>query len=76
VRVERVDDYDGPYYECDDSVASEFCCPVLAGDEVVGIVDAEAHEPDFFTDDRVLAVAGACAALADSGLLTPPRVDA
>jgi L-methionine (R)-S-oxide reductase len=75
VLVDSVDDYDGPYYECDGSVDSEFCCPVLAGDEVVGIVDAEAHEPEFFTEDRVLAIAGACAALADSDLLTPPRVD-
>ena len=76
VLVDSVDDYDGPYYECDDSVQSEFCCPVLAGDEVVGIIDAEAHEPGFFTDERVLAIAGACAGLADSDLLTPPRVDA
>jgi len=76
VLVDDVADYDGPYYECDDNVQSEFCCPILAGDDVVGIIDAEAHEPDFFTDERVLTITGACAALADSGLLTPPRVEA
>ncbi|MGB9963461.1 GAF domain-containing protein [Halobacterium hubeiense] len=76
VLVEDVEGYDGPYYECDDSVRSEFCCPILADGEVVGIVDAEAHEPNFFTAERVLAVAGTCAALADSDLLTPPRVEA
>ncbi|MCD2199268.1 GAF domain-containing protein [Halobacterium sp. KA-4] len=76
VLVEDVGDYDGPYYECDDSVQSEFCCPILADGDVVGIIDAEAHEPDFFTPDRVLAIGGACAALAESDLLTPPRVEA
>ncbi|WP_336036930.1 GAF domain-containing protein [Halobacterium yunchengense] len=76
VLVDDVADYDGPYYECDDRVRSEFCCPVLAGDDVVGIVDAEAHEPEFFDGERVATVAGACAALADSDLLTPPRVEA
>jgi L-methionine (R)-S-oxide reductase len=76
VLVDDVDDYDGPYYECDDSVQSEFCCPVLAGNDVVGIIDAEAHEPDFFTPERVCTIAGTCAGLADSDLLTPPRVEA
>lgn len=76
VLVEDVADYDGPYYECDDSVRSEFCCPILAGDDVIGIIDAEAHEPDFFTEERVLTIAGTCAGLADSDLLTPPRVEA
>jgi putative methionine-R-sulfoxide reductase with GAF domain len=76
VLVNDVGDYDGPYYECDDRVQSEFCCPVLAGDDVVGIIDAEAHQPEFFTEDRVLAIAAASAALADSDLLTPPRVEA
>lgn len=76
VLVENVDDYDGPYYECDDSVQSEFCCPILAGEDVLGIIDAEAREPEFFTPERVLTIAGTCAALADSDLLTPPRVEA
>jgi L-methionine (R)-S-oxide reductase len=76
VLVNDVEDYDGPYYECDGSVQSEFCCPIVANGEVVGIIDAEAHEPEFFTDDRVLAIAGTCAGLAESDLLTPPRVEA
>lgn len=76
VVVDDVQDYDDPYYECDDSVRSECCCPVLAGENVVGVVDAEAHEPGFFTDERVATVAGTCASLADSDLLTPPRVEA
>jgi len=76
VLVDDVAEYDGPYYECDESVRSEFCCPILVGDDVVGIVDAEAHEPEHFTAERVLAIAGTCAALADSDLLTPPRVEA
>jgi len=76
VLVEDVAEHDGPYYECDDSVRSEFWCRILAGDSVVGIIDAEAHEPDFFTEQRVLTIAGTCAALADSDLLTPPRVEA
>ncbi|MFC3478942.1 GAF domain-containing protein [Halobacterium litoreum] len=76
VLVNDVEDHDGPYYECDGRVESEFCCPILAGDDVIGIVDAEAHEPGFFTEERVLTIAGACAGLADSDLLTPPRVEA
>ncbi|WP_232688334.1 GAF domain-containing protein [Halobacterium zhouii] len=76
VLVNDVTDHDGPYYECDDRVASEFCCPIRSDGEVVGIVDAEAHEPDFFDDDRTLAIVGACAELADSRLLSPPRVEA
>ncbi|AAG19225.1 GAF domain-containing protein [Halobacterium salinarum] len=67
--------HDGPGNERDSAVASECCCPVLAGDDVVGIVDAESHTPEFFTPERVLTIVGACAGLADSELLTPPRVE-
>lgn len=76
VLVDDVDDHDGPYYECDSRVDSEFCCPVLTGEDVIGVLDAEAHEPGFFTEERVLTIAGVCAGLADSDLLTPPRVEA
>jgi putative methionine-R-sulfoxide reductase with GAF domain len=76
VLVNAVEEYDGPYYECDGRVESEFCCPIVSDGEVVGIVDAEAHEPDFFDESRALAIVGACAELAESRLLTPPRVEA
>jgi putative methionine-R-sulfoxide reductase with GAF domain len=76
VLVNAVEEHDGPYYECDGRVESEFCCPIVSDGEVVGIVDAEAHEPDFFDESRALAIVGACAELAESRLLTPPRVEA
>lgn len=76
VLVDDVTDYDGPYYECDFRVASEFCCPILTPDgEVVGIIDTEAHEPEFFDDETVARIAQACRDLGTSPLLTPPKVE-
>lgn len=44
----------GAYYECDPKVQSEVCLPVLdENGNVVGIVDAEANAPRFFTPERL-----------------------
>ena len=60
VIVKDVMDYKGPYYECDNKVRSEFCCPILDGDKVIGIIDAESFTPNFFTDGKIIQIAKVC----------------
>lgn len=57
VVAQSVQNYDGPYYTCDKTVQSEFCVPILnpAG-QLIGIIDAEAFTPDFFTDQKLLEI--------------------
>lgn len=44
----------GAYYECDPKVRSEVCLPLLdPNGRVVGIVDAESHQVDYFTGPRL-----------------------
>jgi L-methionine (R)-S-oxide reductase len=57
----------GGFYVCDDGVQSEACVPVLAGGDVVGIIDAEAKPRGFFGADR-LAVVAALALVASAVL--------
>lgn len=59
--VQDVNSYAGPYYECDGRVQSEFCCPILdESGKVVGIIDAEAFAPNFFTPEKLIEVAKVC----------------
>lgn len=53
----------GAYYECDPKVRSEVCLPVLDGEgRVIGILDAEAATPGFFSERyQALLAALACA---------------
>jgi L-methionine (R)-S-oxide reductase len=44
----------GAYYECDPKVRAEACLPVFSQTGVVvGLVDAEAVQPNFFTEPRL-----------------------
>lgn len=58
--VKDVADYNGPYYECDNKVRSEFCCPIIHNDEVIGIIDAESFQQNFFTSEKILQIAKVC----------------
>nr|WP_199064959.1 hypothetical protein [Chromobacterium sp. ASV5] len=63
----------GGYYECDPKVKSEVCLPVLAEDDnVLGIIDAEAFEPGFFTPERLVWVAALAIVLAKPLAALPP----
>ncbi len=49
--------YEGPYYECDQAVQSEFCLPILDENQrVIGIIDAESFQKNFFTNERLLTL--------------------
>ncbi len=59
--VQDVSRYAGPYYECDGRVQSEFCCPIIdAIGNIVGIIDAEAFAPNFFTPEKLTEIAKVC----------------
>lgn len=61
VVVNSVDEYKGPYYQCDAKVQSEFCCPIFDNNnQVIGIIDAEAFDKDFFTSERIIEIAQVC----------------
>ncbi len=57
----------GGFYVCDDGIQSEACLPILDGDRIVGIVDAEAKPRGFFGAER-LAVLAALALVAPAVL--------
>ena len=73
VLVDDVAAHAGPYYQCDADVRSEYCAPIVrddgTGGELLGIIDAEAFAPNFFTPDRCALIDEACVALAASGLM-------
>lgn len=53
--------YQGPYYECDQKVQSEYCGPILTPDgKVIGIVDAESFQTNFFTKEKILQLTKIC----------------
>jgi L-methionine (R)-S-oxide reductase len=56
----------GSYYACDHSVNSEVCLPVLdeAG-RVLGIIDAESHQKDFFQVEQQSWLVGLAVVLAE-----------
>lgn len=67
---------DSPYYTCDARVRSEACVPIFGpagSDEVIGIMDVEAFEPDVFRPAEALGlVLAACAQLSNADLLRGP----
>lgn len=60
--IESVENFDGPYYECDANVKSEACLPIFDSEfeKVIGIVDAESFEDGYFNDEKVAIVAKLC----------------
>ncbi len=68
--VNNVEDYDGPYYQCDAKVNSEFCCPIIdSNNKIIGIIDAEDFKKEFFTDKKILQIAKVCFDLGEKDLL-------
>ncbi len=58
----------GPYYKCDGKVRSEFCAPIFHNNKIIGIIDAEAFEPNFFTEEKVYQIAAVCHDLGEINL--------
>lgn len=68
--VQSVEAYEGPYYTCDKTVQSEFCVPILNPcGQLLGIIDAEAFAPDFFTNQKLLEITKVAFDLGRSELL-------
>lgn len=58
ILVKDVAKYQGPYYECDSEVKSEFCCPIKRyNNDIIGIIDAESFRENFFDGKKVLEIA-------------------
>jgi len=56
----------GGYYQCDPTVTSEVCLPVLdAEGRVLGIIDAESSQRGFFTPERQAWLAALAVVLAE-----------
>jgi putative methionine-R-sulfoxide reductase with GAF domain len=56
--------YQGPYYECDNQVQSEFCAPIFNNSgEVMGIIDAESFRKNFFTKEKISELSKVCSDL-------------
>ena len=47
----------GGFYVCDDGVQAEACVPILGGEGVAGIIDAEAKPRGFFGAERLAVLA-------------------
>jgi putative methionine-R-sulfoxide reductase with GAF domain len=47
----------GPYYKCDGNVQSEFCLPIISKKNILGIIDAESFQKNFYTNARILQIA-------------------
>lgn len=63
---------DTPYYQCDPTVLSETCAPILRDDgegEAIGIIDVEAWKRDHFTEERVVEILSVCGQLGELDLL-------
>ncbi len=58
----------GPYYKCDGKVRSEFCGPIFHDGEIIGIIDAEAFQPNFFSEQKILQLASVCDDLGEINL--------
>lgn len=58
VVFQDIEEYQGPYYQCDVKVQSEFCVPILnENNEVIGIMDAESFKKGYMTPEILLQIA-------------------
>lgn len=69
VLVQSVAAYQGPYYVCDGRVESEFCLPILRGNTVIGIIDAESFNANHFTSQRLADICSVADRLGQLDLL-------
>ncbi len=61
VLIQDVRVHQGPYYQCDGKVLSEFCCPIKnPSDEVIGIIDAESFQANYFAQSRLFEIEKVC----------------
>jgi len=59
--IQDLESYQGPYYICDGLVNSELCVPIFNSEKkVIGIIDAESYQRNFFTPINVFYVLKAC----------------
>ncbi|HEY0457969.1 MAG TPA: hypothetical protein VGC97_02385 [Pyrinomonadaceae bacterium] len=67
--------YDGHYYECDNKVQSEYCGPILdPRGNVIGIIDAESFQKNFFRAEKILQLTKVCRDLGEVNLgMETPR---
>jgi putative methionine-R-sulfoxide reductase with GAF domain len=68
VLINNLENFEGPYYECDNNVQSEFCCPILNREgEIIGIIDTESFQKDFFNQEKILQISKVCFDLGITG---------
>lgn len=60
ILIENVSEYTDGYYECDSRVQSEVCLPIFQDGKVIGIIDAESHQKNFFSKDKVIELVRIC----------------
>jgi len=67
--IQDIEAYQGPYYICDGLVMSEMCVPIFNPEgKVIGIIDAESHQKNFFTPKNAFYVLKAAAEIGKRGL--------
>lgn len=55
--IQDIEKHTGAYYKCDGKVQSEFCLPILnLKKEVIGIIDAESFQKNFFSQELLLQI--------------------
>lgn len=61
ITVQSVDEYDGPYYQCDGKVQSEYCAPIFNPEnQITGIIDAESFHKGYFNEGILSAITETC----------------
>jgi putative methionine-R-sulfoxide reductase with GAF domain len=54
ILINSVAAHEGAYYQCDNKVNSEYCAPIFGENKkVIGIIDAEAFDENFFDQQKV-----------------------
>lgn len=60
ILIDNVSEYYDGYYECDQRVQSEVCVPIIKNGNIIGIIDAESHQKNFFTSEKVDEIVRVC----------------
>jgi putative methionine-R-sulfoxide reductase with GAF domain len=48
ILINDIHNYNGPYYQCDSKVQSEYCLALINNNQLLGIIDVEDFRIDFF----------------------------